>query len=509
MTGSATSTPTPGLPLRSVAALTGVFISALASGLISRSGSLALGDIRAELGIGIDGGSWLATLYCSGELMVMPFAGWFAVTFSVRRFHTLVLWTSALIALALPMVVNPQLAMAMKLVQGMAGGALVPLLMMMAMKLLPAPIRLYGLALYSLTATFVPNIAIWSVGMWSDGIEDLRWIAWQFLPAALIATALVNWGMPKEEVKWSRFASVNWLGLIAGLFALLCFGIGLAQGNRLDWFNSPLLRFCLISGALGFLVFIASEWSHPAPFIRFQLLGRRNLAVGFSAFVLMLIAMNSAAAVPMEFLAVTQGYRPLQSAPIGLIVALPQLFIGTAVAFLLYQKWIDGRALFSLGLALIGLSCLLASRLDASWTWHEFVFIQTMQAFGQPLAIIPMLFLTTSVVQPAEGPFIAGLVNCLRSLGALIAAAIIGRFDLVRDQFHQTMLIDHFGHVQNHLPLPVSNISALISAQVTALTTADKYLLLGWVALLLVPAGLLFMHVPAPGSGSNVKTEQS
>ena len=38
---------------------------------------------------------------------------------------------------------------------------------------------------------------------------------------------------------------------------------------------------------------------------------------------------------------------------------------------------------------------------------------QLLYALGLPLAIVPLLFLATSVVQPAEGPFVAGIVDIL------------------------------------------------------------------------------------------------
>ena len=90
-------------------------------------------------------------------------------------------------------------------------------------------------------------------------------------------------------------------------------------------------------------------------------------------------------------------------APIGLIVALPQLVLGSAVALLLYQKWVDARVVFASGLALIALACFSGMQLTADWNRDQFVVAQTLQAFGQPMAVVSMLFLVTSVVQPHEG----------------------------------------------------------------------------------------------------------
>lgn len=490
----------PVLNARIVAALTGVLISAMMSGMNSRAGSLALMDIEGAIGQGIDGGSWISSCYGAGELLVMPFAGWFAITFSVRRFYLAMLGLTSVLAVLQPLVTNLPLLLVLRTVQGISAGALIPILMMMALRFLPPGIRLHGLALYALTATFTPNVAIWAVGHWADQAEDLRWISWQFLPAAAVCAGLVGWGLPVEPIIWPRFRGFNLPGFVTGVPGLFLLATGLAQGNRLDWAHSPLVVFCLVGGLICLTAYIISEWSHPSPFIRFSLLARRNLHVGFTLFFLLLGVLYSGAALPSGFLASVQGYRNLQSAPLGLLIGLPQLVLGFAVALLLYQKWVDARVVFCGGLILIGLSCLSAAHLDADWTWREFLVPQVLQAFGQPMAIVSMLFLATSVVQPMEGPYVAGLVNTLRALGTLAGVAAIGRIELVREHFHSSVLIGHAAAMAGVLPLgfDAETVATEIEAQVTALTVADCYRILGWTALAMAPFSAFFTFIPAP-----------
>lgn len=85
----------------------------------------------------------------------------------------------------------------------------------------------------------------------------------------------------------------------------------------------------------------------------------------------------------------------------------------------------DARHVFAAGLALIGLSCFRGAQVDASWMWEQFVPIQIMQAIGQPMAVVSMLFLATSVVQPMEGPYVSGFVNTLRALSTLLGGALV------------------------------------------------------------------------------------
>ncbi|WP_138467291.1 MFS transporter [Poseidonocella sp. HB161398] len=488
------------LDARTAAALTGVLIAAMLSGLNSRSGSLALSDIEGAIGQGIDNGSWISTLYSAGELVAMPFAGWMAITFSVRRFFLAMLAVTALIAAAMPLLSDLRLILVLRALQGLTAGALIPLLMMMALRFLPPPIRLHGLALYAMTATFTPNVAFWAVGHWADRAADLRWVSWQLLPGAALCAGLVGWGLPKEPVNWKRFDSFNWVAFLAGVPGLFLLAVGLGQGNRLDWFHSPLVATCLAGGGIFLAVYVLAECLHPAPFIKFSLMGRRNLYIGFTIFFLLLVVLYSGASLPAAFLAGVQGYRSLQSAPVGLAIGLPQLVAGFAVALLLYQRWVDARAVMALGLVLVGTACLLASGLDTGWTWRQFLPAQALQALGQPMAVVPLLFLSTSVVQPMEGPYIAGFVNMLRGLGTLAGVAAMGRFSTLREHFHSDVLTGHAAAMAGHLPggFDADSVATAIDAQAAALSAADTYRLLGWTALAMVPLCAFFTHVPAP-----------
>ncbi|HEY9216231.1 MAG TPA: MFS transporter [Ancylobacter sp.] len=493
---------TPPLTTRAMIGLLGIFLAAMMAGLNGRSGSLGLADVRGALGFGSDEASWLNTLYSAGELVAMPFTTWFAITFSVRRFHLSMLALSAVIAVVLPLTVDLNLLLILRLVQGMSAGALIPLLMMMALKTLPPSIRLHGLALYAMTATFAPNVAIWIVGQWTDVVADWRWLYWQFVPVAVVSGALVAWALPREPIVWNRFSSINWMGLLTGIPGLLLLAVSLDQGNRLDWFNSPLICSAMTIGCICLVAYAVVEWSHPAPFIKFQLLARRNLHLGFTIFIFMLIVFLSGAVLPSSFLGTNWGYRALQSAPIGLLIGLPQLVAGSLVALLLYKKWVDARYVFAAGLALIGISCFRGAQVDANWIWEQFVPVQIMQAIGQPMAVVSMLFLATSVVQPMEGPYVSGFVNTLRALSTLLGGAFINHLTEVRQHFHSYILVDRFGDIGQSLP-QIADPTALttaINTQVLALATADVYRILGYLALALVPLPLMMQFIPAPNS---------
>src|SRR3546814_15142362 len=94
-------------------------------------------------------------------------------------------------------------------------------------------------------------------------------------------------------------------------------------------------------------------------------------------------------------------------APIGLIVALPQLVLGSVVALFLYRKWVDARFVFAGGLLLIALACFSGAQLTSDWNRDQFVIAQTLQAFGQPMAEIGRASCRERVCQYVSIPVVA------------------------------------------------------------------------------------------------------
>ncbi|QIZ76470.1 MFS transporter [Ferrimonas lipolytica] len=497
---AATPAQPAGLSAQIIAGLLAIFIGAMMSGLNNRVGSLGLADVRGVFGASIDSASWLSTAYSAGELIAMPFASWFAITLSVRRFHLAMVSVCAVIALILPLVEQLNLLIGLRFIQGLAGGALVPILMMAALKFLPINIRLHGLALYAMTATFAPNLAVWLTGQWTDGLADWRWIYWQIIPMCIVAAALMSWGLPKEEVKYQRFKEGNWLGMVCGVAALGLLTVALDQGGRLDWFNSPIIVVSLVAGVVMLGCYLLTEWHHKTPFMQPQLIGRRNLGIGSILLTSLLIVLMSGSMLPSMHLASLQDYRALQSAPIGLLIALPQLVLGSVVALLLYRKWVDARVVLGLGLFVIAMACFSGAQLTAQWALQQFVVTQLLQAVGQPLAVVSILFLMTSVLAPHEGPYFSGTINTLRAFGTLIGGAVVGQLVTERSGLHSDMLLDHAASITNNVAatLEPGALAQVVAQQSLVLSIADAYIGLGILALILIPLGLMMTYVPAP-----------
>jgi DHA2 family multidrug resistance protein len=495
----------PPFGIRLTMGLLGALLAAIVAGLNNRVPGLALADLQGELGFARDDASWLNTAYTAGELAATPFATWFAVTFSLRRFHLAILGAALALAALMPLVRDLHLLLVLRVLQGLFSAGLVPLLMVAALAFLPPPIRLHGLALYALTSTFSPNLAPWLAAFCVDNLQDWRWIYWHVVPIGLLAMGLIAWGIPQKPPMLQRMAHGNWTGMALGVPGLALLVLALDQGVRLNWFHSPLIRASLLLGMVLTGLFLASEWRHHSPFMRLQMLERRNLGLGFTVFLMLLMISGTAVTLPLSVLAPLQGFRLEQSAEIGLMVGLPQLIFGFAVAWLLYRSWIDARHVFAAGLACMAAACWLGSGITSEWMVAQFKPAELLFTIGLPAAIVPLLFLATGVVQPDEGAYVAGIVNTLRAFGSVLGAAVIGQLMVVRGNFHLEMLLDRAGQFMGRLPYadaPGAAVGETILREASVLAAADVYRIFGLLALLLVPVVLLLRRVTPPATDS-------
>ncbi|MGF6590945.1 MFS transporter [Pseudomonas sp. 2835] len=494
---SLTATPLPVLPppvaaaaapaafgTRILVGLLGVLLAVLCAGLNEMVTKASLADIRGGMFIGADEGAWLIAVYSAASVSAMAFSPWLAATFSLRRFTLCAIGVFALLGLVQPYAPNLSSLMLLRILQGLASGALPPMLMSVALRFLPPGIKVYGLAGYALTATFGPNLGTPLAGLWTEYV-GWQWAFWQIILPSLLAMACVAWGLPQDPLRLERFKQFDWRGLLLGLPAICALVIGLTLGDRMGWFDSPLICWLLGGGLVLLVLFLCNEWSEPLPFFKLQMLKVRNLTHALVTLFGVLIVLTAVIIIPSSYLAQIQGYRPAQTGPLMLLVALPQLLALPLVAALCNIRAVDCRWVLAAGLGMLSLSCALGTQLTSVWIRDNFYLLQLLHIFGQPMSVIPLLMLATGGMTPQDGPFASAWFNTVKGLASVVAAGLIEAVTTVRRHFHSNALVDSLGNS----PLADSSAPGLarrIHEQALVLTSADLYLCMALLAAALI-----------------------
>src|SRR6202165_594303 len=488
--------------------LCGVLIAAITSEFNDQVTSVALSDVRGALGISHDAGTWIESLYVSAEIIGMAISPWLLVTFTLRRWTLFSVALCGVSSVLIPFSPNIGAIYALRLLQGLAGGLIIPLVMTTAFRILTPKIRLYGLAVYALTATFTPALAETVAALWTD-IVDWRFVFLQSIPLCSVAGVLVWYCLHQDRPQYERFRMLDWRGALLLVIGTGALSTMLYQGDRLDWFNSSLICVLALVSALAIPLLLVNEWFHPLPLLKLQMLGRRNFAYGALGLFLFLIISQSGSTVPLHYLQQVQGYRPLQSNLITLEIAALQLVMLPAMALLLEYERVDSRVVSLGGLGLILASCIGSAFLTVYWNRDQFYLGQLLQAVGQPMVIMPLLMMSTNTVAgPDEGPFACALINTSRAVAEATSAwflELIGRW---RNALHSDRIIDEVGQnrwrvIQSNGVLPqypppltpdgqprvpnsLQAFSHAVGRQGTILSTRDTFLTLGALPVFLM-----------------------
>jgi len=187
-----------------------------------------------------------------------------------------------------------------------------------------------------------------------------------------------------------------------------------------------------------------------------------------------------------------RGYRPLQTAPLALVVALPQLIALPVTAAILNIERVDCRWVLGLGLTLMATSCVLGSFMTSDWVRENFYLLQALLTVGEPMAVIPLLMEVTTGLPPTEGPFASAMFNMVKGFAAAVGTALVEGLGTAREHYHSVMLVDRLGSE----PLVAGqgaartgtfgDLAGRIHAQAVVLTSADLYLVMAAIAIALV-----------------------
>src|SRR5260370_26121892 len=174
---------------------------------------------------------------------------------------------------------------AMRGLQGFAGGILIPMAFTMVLTKLPKAQQPIGLAFFALSVAFAPGIGPTIGGFLT---ENYGWQTIFFInapPSAVMVVALA-FTLERQPMRLSLLKEGDWAGIVAMAIGLSALQTVLEEGNKDDWFASPLIFRLGIVAAVFLTAFIAIELRVEKPLVNLRLLTRRNFGVGVIANVL-------------------------------------------------------------------------------------------------------------------------------------------------------------------------------------------------------------------------------
>src|SRR5487761_2694515 len=146
--------------------------------------------IAGSLGVSPSEGTWVITSYAVAEAIMLPLTGWLAGRFGQLRLFLTATSLFTLVSLLCALSPNFPVLLAMRVIQGSVGAAMIPLAQAMLLSLYPPEKRGLALGIFAMTIVAGP-IAGPLAGGWITDHLSWHWIFLINLPIGLLCVALV------------------------------------------------------------------------------------------------------------------------------------------------------------------------------------------------------------------------------------------------------------------------------------------------------------------------------
>ncbi|GLS42610.1 DHA2 family efflux MFS transporter permease subunit [Methylobacterium brachythecii] len=420
-------------------AVFGAILGAFTAILDIQITNASLADIQGALGASTEEGSWISTAYLMAEIIVIPLTGWLASVIGLRRYLAVntMLFTGFSLACALSTSLGQMILF--RAGQGFTGGVLIPTAIVIVRTRLSKSQQPIGIALFGLTATFAPAIGP-TVGGWLTDNLSWHYIFYLNLIFGPLAAAIQLGAFDSVPARWSELLKGDWIGIGFMATGLPALTFVLEEGQRKDWFGSPIIVKASLLAAAGIIGFIIRELMAERPFINLRVLANRSVGGACLLMtVLGAVSFGSIYIIPV-YCAQIQGYNAQQIGYVVMWSGLPQLLLFPMMP--LIMRTFDARLLVIAGALFFIASCWINVGLTHDVGVDQLILPQLLRAIGQPLFVIPLSQLSTVGLGPRDTADASALSNMMRNLGGSIGIAMLSTMIDRREHMHFSVLAE-------------------------------------------------------------------
>jgi DHA2 family multidrug resistance protein len=426
--------------------IAGVLLGAMIATCTGRLISVGMADIRGALHLGVDEAAWIGTAFNAALMFIGPFSVYLGGLFGARRVLLACGAGFTAFSLVLPLIPGLPWFLTVLVLAGLTAGTFYPLTLSFVLRSLPMKYALWGIAMYAFDILFTTNIAT-SLEAWYADHLSWHWIFWNGALLTPVMMVLIYFGIPWQPLPQTKEGQPkpHWGGFLYLSLGFSFLYMALDQGQRLDWLHSGVIVALVVTGAFFLIVALIQRLLLPNPLINLRFLARRNTALLSGILIFFrFVLLAPVVAIPL-YLGAVQGYRPLQTGPVLLWVALPQLLLGLLAIYLL--KYMDARLILTAGFSLVAIACLMNTQLSSVWTGTNFWVSQLVMAAGLALsfnsmvgAIILEVLNTGALERPIDVLTFSGFFQTVRLFGGQVGTAFVLHFIPAREQFHSNIL---------------------------------------------------------------------
>jgi len=406
--------------------------------------NVALPHIAGNLSASVDEATWVLTAYLVANAIVLPLSGWFSTLFGRTRFYMACVAIFTVSSLLCGIAPSLPLLILFRILQGLGGGALQPISQAILVESFPREKQGVATAFYGMGVVVAPVIGP-TLGGWMTDNFSWRWIFLINIPFGILSILLTTMLIkdPPDFIRktFKTGLKLDYIGL--GLLAtgLAALEILLDEGQRSDWFGSPMIVAAAVIAVVALVAVVVWELRQTDPVVDFRILKNRSFTVAaVTMYAVGFILYGSTALLPI-FLQTMLGYTALLS---GLVLSPGgvAMMIGFAIVGRILGK-VQPRTLIVFGLLVSALGTYQMSGFNLNIDFNTAMWARTLQAFGLAFLFVPINVAAFSAIPREKLGYATGLMNLFRNIGGSAGIAMITTMMARRSQFHQGNLVSH------------------------------------------------------------------
>ncbi|HXM55872.1 MAG TPA: MDR family MFS transporter [Candidatus Dormibacteraeota bacterium] len=397
-----------------------VVVGALMSILNQTVINVALPTLETDFAVSLNEIQWVVTGYSLGLAAVIPLTGWLSDRYGTKRVflfsQVLFTLTSMLCGLAWS---NPSL-IAFRVVQGLAGGLIMPVGMTILMTVSRPEERGRMMGVLGLPMLVAPVLGP-LLGGWLVQFVTWRLIFYLNVPigvAGAIMTALLLQGTAGT----ARQHRLDVGGLALGIPAVVAVVYGLSEPTQYGW-GSVQTLLPLLGGLALLVAFCVYELRNPAPLIEIRVFRDAAFSAAMSLNFLIGVALFGSVVLVPLFLQQVQGYGALDS---GVVLAAQGL--AAAAAMPIGGQLTDrfgARQVVPFGLAVLTLSSIWMATLAPSTPRWAVAAMVAGRGLGIGLSIMPAMSSAYVTLAPSLIARATSVSNTVQRVASALAVAIV------------------------------------------------------------------------------------